>query len=183
MTRANPGGTTHTLTSDMRRRLVACAGETPAHMLVVHVGTQSLDVVHDGRITASYPVSTSRRGVGNRDGSFKTPDGVHRVAEKIGGGAPMGRVFRDRIDTGETCSGTDCGENLILTRILRLEGLEEGRNRGPGIDSYERFIYIHGTNHEDAVGTPMSHGCVVMRNADVIEVYNAVEVGTIVVID
>jgi hypothetical protein len=172
----------HALTSDMRRRLVACAGETPAHMLVVHVGTQSLDIVRDGRMTASYPVSTSRWGVGNRDGSFKTPDGIHRVAEKIGGGAPMGRVFRDRIDTGENVGGQS-DENLILTRILRLEGLEEGRNRGAGIDSYERFIYIHGTNHEDAVGTPFSHGCVVMRNADVIEVYNAVEVGTIVVID
>ena len=80
-----------------------------------------------------------------------TPPGVHRVCEKIGSGAPAGRIFRDRIDTGEDWPIGKPEENLILSRILRLEGLEQGLNKGKGIDSYERYIYIHGTNNEDRV--------------------------------
>jgi lipoprotein-anchoring transpeptidase ErfK/SrfK len=112
-----------------------------------------------------------------------TPPGVHRVKEKYGHGVPVGRVFRDRLDTGDTWTIGEPGDNLILTRILRLEGLEDGINRGPGIDSYERYIYIHGTNNETSIGSPASHGCVCMTNKDVIELFDAVPEGTIVVID
>ncbi|MBD3392485.1 MAG: L,D-transpeptidase family protein [Chitinivibrionales bacterium] len=167
----------------MRGKIAACIGTVPSQYVTISPARQRLSVVKNGDVGASYPVSTSRFGIGNREGSFMTPPGVHRIAEKIGDGARPGTVFRDRLDTGEVWDGRARADNLILTRILRLEGLEDGINRGPGIGSFERYIYIHGTDKEESIGTPISHGCVCMRNADVIALYNTVEVGTIVVID
>ena len=164
-------------------RIRRCAGAVPRRFLYVTIASQRLCVVDNNAVTLSFPVSTSRFGAGNRDGSLMTPRGVHRVAEKIGHGAPRGRIFRDRKDTGETWDGCACGDNLILTRIIRLEGCEDGVNRGPGIDSYERYIYIHGTDKEERIGTPLSHGCVCMRNDDIVTLFDAVEEGTVVVID
>ncbi len=158
-------------------------GTVPARYVAVDTGAQRLFVMSGENIDKSYPVSTSARGTGNREGSFKTPRGVHRIIEKYGAGAPLGRVFRDRIDTGEDWPVGTPGENLILTRILRLEGLEPGVNKGPGIDSYERYIYIHGTNNERRIGEPFSQGCVCMLNADVVEVFDSIEEGTVVFID
>jgi lipoprotein-anchoring transpeptidase ErfK/SrfK len=158
-------------------------GAVPDRYLAVATEHQRLYVVDKGKIDRSYAVSTSSRGTGNREGSLQTPRGVHRVCEKYGAGAPIGRVFRDRIDTGEDWPIGKRGENLILTRILRLEGLEEGVNKGPGIDSYERYIYIHGTNNEHRIGQPFSQGCVCMMNADVVELYDLIAEGTIVHID
>jgi UDP-N-acetylmuramate--alanine ligase len=148
--------------------------------LVVSIETQSLLVCADETIIKRYNASTSRFGNGNRENSLKTPLGVHRIKEKYGSGAPSGRVFRDREDTGEDWDHSLSGDNLILSRILRLEGLEEGINKGAGVDSYERFIYIHGTGREDLVGTPLSHGCVCMRNDDIIRLFETVNEGTIV---
>jgi UDP-N-acetylmuramate--alanine ligase len=151
--------------------------------LIVSLEEQRLFVCRNDSLITHYACSTSRFGNGNRENSLKTPLGLHRIKEKYGAGAPPGRVFRDREDTGEDWDHKQNGDNLILTRILRLEGLEEGINKGPGIDSYERYIYIHGTGREDLIGTPLSHGCVCMRNQDVIRLFDTVPEGTLVYID
>ncbi len=151
--------------------------------LVVSIETQTLLVCANETIVERYAVSTSRFGNGNRENSLKTPLGIHRIKETYGAGAPPGRVFRDREDTGEEWDHKQNGDNLILTRILRLEGLEEGINKGAGVDSYERYIYIHGTGREDLIGTPLSHGCVCLRNLDVIRLFDIVREGTLVYID
>ncbi len=151
--------------------------------IVVSIETQTLLVCTKDSVVERYNASSSRYGVGNRENSLKTPVGVHRIKEKFGDGAPAGRVFRDREDTGEDWDHSRTGDNLILTRILRLEGLEEGINKGSGIDSYERYIYIHGTGREDLIGTPLSHGCVCMRNHDIIRLFEMVKAGTLVYID
>ncbi len=151
--------------------------------LVVSIEKQTLLVCANDTIVERYDASTSRFGNGNRENSLKTPLGLHRIKEKFGAGAPAGRVFRDREDTGEDWDHSQTGDNLILTRILRLEGLEEGINKGPGVDSYERYIYIHGTGREDLIGTPLSHGCVCLRNHDIIRLFETVKEGTLVYID
>jgi len=151
--------------------------------LVVSIEEQALFVCADGTIIDRYDASTSRFGNGNRENSLKTPLGVHRIKEKFGAGAPHGRVFRDREDTGEDWDHSQTGDNLILTRILRLEGLEDGINKGPGVDSYERYIYIHGTGREDLIGTPLSHGCICLRNHDISRLFETVKEGTVVYID
>jgi lipoprotein-anchoring transpeptidase ErfK/SrfK len=152
-------------------------------LITVIVSEQKLYFVEKNGMMKIYPVSTSVNGMGNVDGSLKTPAGVHKICEKYGHNAPIGRIFRDRIDTGEDWPIDMPGENLILTRILRLEGLEDGINRGHGIDSYERYIYIHGSGNEQHIGTPWSHGCVCMKNADVVDLFELAEEGTIVLID
>ena len=100
----------------------------------------------DGNAEKEYPCSTSRFGPGNAEGSEKTPVGLHRIAEKYGDGEPLGMIFSSREPTGKTAavnhSPTPSGADLITTRILRLEGLQPGLNKGRGIDSYERYIYI-----------------------------------------
>ncbi len=151
--------------------------------LVVSIETQMLLVCVKDAIVERYDVSTSRFGNGNRENSLKTPLGLHRIREKYGAGAPAGRVFQDREDKGIDWDHGQAGDNLILTRILRLEGLEEGINKGAGVDSYERYIYIHGTGREDLIGTPLSHGCVCMRNHDIIGLSETVKEGTLVYID
>jgi len=151
--------------------------------LVVSIEEQALYVCANDTIIERYDASTSRFGNGNRENSLKTPLGLHRIREKYGAGAPPGRVFRDREDTGEDWDHRQNGDNLILTRILRLEGLEAGINKGPGVDSYERYIYIHGTGREDRIGTPLSHGCVCLRNRDIIRLFDTVKEGTPVFID
>lgn len=151
--------------------------------LVQSIEEQALMVCAKGRVINRYDASTSRFGFGTREQSFKTPPGIHRIREKIGSGAPMGRIFRDRRDGGVDWDGSTGGDNLILTRILRLEGLEEGVNRGAGVDSYERFIYIHGTNREESVGSPLSHGCIAMRNGDIVRLFDDVSEGTLVYIE
>jgi len=151
--------------------------------LVVSIETQALLVCAQDGIVERYRCSTSRFGNGNRENSLKTPLGVHRIKEKYGAGAPAGRVFRDREDMGTDWDHSQTGDNLILTRILRLEGLEQGINKGPDVDSYERYIYIHGTGREDLIGTPLSHGCVCLRNLDIIRLFELVKEGTAVYID
>ena len=158
-------------------------GIVPERYIVVDTATQQLFVVENGDVDKRYHVSTSSKGTGNREGSFQTPQGVHRICEKYGDGAPAGRIFRDRLDTGENWPVGMQGENLVLTRILRLEGLEQGINKGPGVDSYDRYIYIHGTNNEHRIGSPNSQGCICMKNADIIELFNSIEEDTIVFID
>jgi len=135
---------------------------------------------HDALI-AEYPVSTSMFGAGNQSGSFKTPLGHHQICEKIGQQMPADEVFIGRQPQGrlsELAAITDLPEDIITARILRLTGLEEGVNKGDGIDSFERYIYIHGTSDEDNIASPVSHGCVRMRNNDIIELFDKVDVNT-----
>jgi len=151
--------------------------------LVQSIETQTLFVCEKGTVIERYDASTSRFGNGIRENSFKTPLGIHRIREKIGSGAPAGRIFKARKDTGIDWDHQSIEDNLILSRILRLEGLEEGINKGPGVDSYERFIYIHGTNREDLIGIPLSHGCLALRNVNIVSLFDIVREGTIVYID
>lgn len=129
-----------------------------------------------------FPVSTARNGAGEQEGSFCTPRGVHRIAQKIGEAAPLFAVFKARVATGEIWTpqldAEEPGRDWILSRILWLDGLEPGRNQGGNVDSHERYIYIHGTNEEGKIGTPVSHGCIRMRNADVVTLFDQVAVDT-----
>ncbi len=134
---------------------------------------------------ASYPVSTSRNPPSCKENSFGTPMGLHKIEEKIGHGVPEGGVFIGREYTGKHFSEFPLEErqkNLITTRILRLRGLEEEKNRGSGCDSYNRYIYIHGTNHEERVGRPFTAGCPVLKDGDLLDIFNRSEEGTLVLI-
>ena len=143
----------------------------------VSIRDQQLTLNENEKPIRTYPVSTSRFGIGTEEGSLKTPVGRFRVGEKIGSEIPSGTVFVGRVplEPGEAPPPT---EDLVMSRILWLDGLEE-RNA----NTRDRFIYIHGTKHEDKIGTAASHGCVRMRNADVIELFDLVDEGTQVVIE
>lgn len=129
-----------------------------------------------------YPVSTAASGPGEASGSHCTPRGRHRIAEKIGAGLPLCSAFKARVPTGEIWTpeldAENPGRDWILSRILWLEGLEPGRNRGGNVDTHNRYIYIHGTHEEHRIGTAASHGCIRMKNADVAELFDRVKVGT-----
>ncbi|MGN0853775.1 MAG: L,D-transpeptidase family protein [Kiritimatiellia bacterium] len=147
---------------------------------LVDVARQRMTVSRGGTVVRVYRVSTSRAGVGAREGSGRTPPGRHRVVRLFGHHAAPGQVFvsrravKGRILPPAAWRAADGGD-CVLTRILRLEGLEPGVNAGPGIDSFARFIYIHGTNQEQLLGTPASHGCIRLANADVIDLFNLVK--------
>ena len=142
----------------------------------ISVDDQQLHLKQGGELINSYPVSTAAKGVGSQNDSFRTPTGNFRIAEKIGDDAEPATIFRGRIGQG-SWDGCNCDHDLILTRILWLDGLDDG-NR----DTKKRFIYIHGTNHESKLGTPASCGCVRMAAKDIIELFNLVETGTSVTI-
>ena len=156
--------------------------ELPSRVVIVDADLQRLLLVEAGQIVADYPVSTAAAGISGEDGSLRTPPGWHRIDARIGDGAPAGAVFMSREHTGDLWRGEPRDEDLILTRVLTLDGLEEGINRGAGHDSLARYIYIHGTNHEGALGRPASHGCVRMANHDVIDLFDRVAEGDPVVV-
>lgn len=148
----------------------------------VDVAAQRLDLLDGDRLLANWPVSTALKGVGERKHSEQTPRGAHYVRARIGDGLPAGAVLRGRRPTGETWSPALSAQfperDWILTRILWLSGLEPGRNRLGDVDSMQRYIYIHGTPDSEPMGEPRSHGCVRMRNADLLDLYARVPVGT-----
>ena len=151
--------------------------------ILVSIARQRLTVFDDaGRAVRSYPVSTAAQGAGERSGSFRTPRGKHLVRAKIGAGQPSGAVFVARRASGEVHSPALAAEHphrdWILTRILWLSGCEPGVNRLGDVDTMRRFVYIHGTPDTEPVGTPGSHGCIRMRNRDVIELFDLVPVYT-----
>ena len=140
-----------------------------------------MKLIENNEIVLEYSISTSRFGIGNKVGSCKTPLGLHKICEKIGKGAPVGSIFKARKNTGEIAkldSENPYGDDLITTRIIRLNGLQDGVNKGDGIDSYKRYIWIHGTAEENRIGKPASHGCIRMRNDDIVELFDNVRVGT-----
>ncbi|MCK5525231.1 MAG: L,D-transpeptidase [Thiomargarita sp.] len=125
-----------------------------------------------------YPVSTSKYGIGSQAGSNKTPLGLHYIDKKMGDGAPEGMIFKARRSTGKIAKMNAPGAgDLVTTRIMWLKGLEPGGNSGRGIDSYKRYIYIHGTAEENKIGEPASHGCIRMYNSDVIDLFERVTEG------
>ena len=144
----------------------------------VSVDDQTFRLIKNGRVVWQAPCSTAENGVGAVENSYQTPPGWHAVARKIGEDAPWGQVFRARVPTSEIWRpGMDLGEDLVLTRVLELEGLEPGKNRGGNVDSRRRHIYVHGTNGEDQIGQPVSHGCIRLLNDDVIALFELVEEG------
>jgi hypothetical protein len=165
-----------------REKISQTYPDAPEQFILVDTASQQLFHIEKDKAVRSFTISTSRFGIGSHEGSNQTPLGIHRIVAKIGDGAPPGRIFKNRQDTGADWQPGLTEENLILTRILRLEGLEDGVNRGPGIDSFERYIYIHGTNQESRIGTPLSHGCICMKNSDIIELFDAVPEGIAVFI-
>jgi len=143
----------------------------------ISIRDQRLTLKEGETLIRTYPVSTSRFGIGTEEGSLKTPIGRFRVAEKIGDGLPSDTVFQSRVPL-KADDPLPPTEDLVMSRILWLDGLDEHNT-----NTRERFIYIHGTKHEDKIGNPASHGCVRMRNADVIELFDLVDVGAPVVIE
>src|SRR5688500_6909130 len=141
----------------------------------IHVPSQTLDLLEEsGAILRCYVVSTSRYGLGSEPGSNKTPTGRFRIAEKHGDGAAPGEIFISRVPTGNFGEEND-EKDHVQTRILWLEGLDP-----ENANTYDRYIYIHGTTAESLLGTPASHGCVRMSNLDVIDLYDRVTPGTLV---
>ena len=153
--------------------------------LFVRISTQTMQFYRAGALARSFVISTSRRPPSNVKGSLGTPRGLHQIAERVGAGQPPGMVFKARVATGhhfsELPASADTG-NLITTRILWLRGLEPGVNAGGDVDTYDRFVYIHGTNREDLLGTPQSAGCVLMRNLEILQLFEDVRAGDLVLI-
>ena len=139
----------------------------------------------EDKVIQYYPISTSKFGLGQKQGSFKTPAGIHKIAQKIGAEEPVGRVFKAREATDDICLAEDfTGEDDVITsRILWLEGLQPGYNCDAEVDTYKRYIYIHGTADESHIGQPASIGCIRMRNLDVIKLFKQVEVNDLVIIE
>ena len=150
-----------------------------SQIFIVDVEKQQLIGMKNDVVFISYPISTSRFGVGAKKYSYKTPPGLHQIAHKVGDGEPLGMIFKSKKAVGrlydpiEDQNKTD----IITTRILHLKGLEKGVNLGGNVDSYQRAIYIHGTHQESRIGTPASRGCIRMLNRDVLALYENVKEG------
>jgi lipoprotein-anchoring transpeptidase ErfK/SrfK len=149
----------------------------------ISISQQCLTLTDDqGAVLQRYTVSTAAKGAGEQMGSYQTPRGQHRIRAKIGAGLPLGAVLRGRRPTGEICTPTlmaaQPDKDWILTRILWLCGEEPGVNRGGQVDTMRRYVYIHGTPDETSLGVPGSHGCIRMRNAELVELFDRVPVGT-----
>jgi len=152
-------------------------------VLIVSVGGQAISLFEktsaSWRLGRKMRCSTSRFGVGQAEGSNCTPLGLHRIAEKIGAGEPAGTVFKSRQAVGHT-SQPEFSDAKITTRILWLEGLEPGFNRGGSVDSHARYIYIHGTADQASIGKPASCGCIHLADADLIPLFDLLPAGTLV---
>ena len=157
--------------------LASCAAPDTQHRIVISTRDQKLAVLDRGNLLATYPVSTSKFGLGDRPGSRFTPLGQLQIAEKIGDNAPPGAVFKDRRRTGEIVLANSPGRDPIVTRILWLRGRES-----QNANAFARDIYIHGTPEERLIGMPASYGCIRMRSTDVVQLYNIVGVGAAVTI-
>ena len=152
----------------------------------VDISEQRLYLIENSLIKASYPISTSKYGEGSIENSFKTPLGKHSIKEMIGEEAEINTIFTSRINTKRSATIIDQFEDTdndyVTSRIMWLDGEEDGLNKGGIVDSFRRYIYIHGTHEEGLIGTKASHGCIRMFNYDVIELFNLVNIGTKVLI-
>src|SRR6478735_3383297 len=157
--------------------IASCAAPDTRHQIVISTRDQKLALLDRGNLLATYPVSTSKFGLGDRPGSRFTPLGQLQIAEKIGDNAVPGAVFKDRRRTGEIVLANSPGRDPIVTRILWLRGLES-----QNANAFARDIYIHGTPEESRIGSPASYGCIRMRSRDIIDLYDHVHIGTHVTI-
>ena len=150
--------------------------------IVVDISEQRLYLLNDQLILHSYPISSSKYGEGSTENSFKTPLGMHEIKRKIGDEAKLNSIFVARRNTNKLAEivkmNIDTEDDHVTSRILWLDGKEEGVNRGKGIDSFQRYIYIHGTHEEGLIGKKASHGCIRMFNNDVVSLYEYVKEGT-----
>lgn len=156
-------------------------------ILVIDTSHQTLSLYKMGKIVQSYSISSAKNGNGQEEGSEKTPLGLHAICSKYGEGARPYTIFRARKNTGEIWSSKKKyrQDDLVLTRILCLQGLEEGVNlgkdsKGTTVDSELRLIYIHATNHEEDLGSPASKGCIRMSSEDIIDLFDQVPIGSLV---
>jgi len=149
----------------------------------VSIADQMFRIVKNDMVVWQASCSTSAKGPGSKKNSYKTPLGWHSVAEKVGDEKPWGQVFVEKIPTRQVWRpGDPVKEDLVLTRVMALTGEEPGKNKGGDVDSYARYIYIHGTNDEKQIGKPVSHGCVRLTNDAVIAAYERIPVKTFVLI-
>ncbi len=155
--------------------------------ILINISEQKLTYFVDEEPKIQYSISTAKNGIGNKENSYKTPLGKHIICEKIGTDVKLATIFKWKYPTKQIAEinpkNTDNSDDLITTRIMCLEGLEIGINKGGGIDSKHRNIWIHGTQDEKSIGTSASHGCIRMKNDDIVELYNLVCVGTKVIIN
>lgn len=153
----------------------------PDSFIDISISSQRLSLIRDGQVLQTYPISSAKNGIGELMGSECTPTGWHRIRAKIGTEQPICSVFVGRRPTGEIYSPELQQQNpqrdFVLTRILWLGGLEPGKNRYGRVDSTWRYIYIHGCPDQFIDGTPSSHGCIRMKNLDLIELFDRVFVG------
>ena len=171
---------------DITRKVTNYVSTDYSELLFVSIENQKMYHIKEGAIVKKYIISSSEYGTGSEAGSNKTPLGLHKVKEKYGDNTPIngritGRVFYGDIATIYT-DKTKSKNDDITSRIFWLEGMEKGKNQGKGIDSFSRYIYIHGTSEEGRLGKPASHGCIRMKNKEVINLYKLIEVGTLVLI-
>ena len=164
----------------------AYPSETLSEFLYVGIRRQKMYHIKNNKIFSTYPVSTSYKGAGNNIGSFKTPTGLHFIAEKIGDNAPVATLFINKKNTGKVVpvniTEVSSNKDEITSRVLSLKGLQQGINKGKKYDTFARGIYIHGTSDEASIGKPSSHGCIRMKNDDIIELFDLLSVGTKVVL-
>ena len=153
-------------------------------MIYIDSSIQKLYLFRDDTLVFESKISTSLYGMGCLEDTFKTPTGLHLIASKIGSGLPAGTLFKHRKPTDQTIKqNPPASHDYITSRILRLSGLEEGINKGGNVDSYRRYIYIHGTPHSKMLGSASSHGCIRMSDNDVIELFDLVNENSLVLID
>tara|TARA_R110002049_G_scaffold122342_3_gene277179 strand:- start:3095 stop:3703 length:609 start_codon:yes stop_codon:yes gene_type:complete len=152
----------------------------------ISIKRQKLFHIKNQSIAAEYAISSAKKGVGQEMYSEKTPEGLHIVKEKIGDQLPIGAILRERVFNGQISTiyldSTDIYDDDVTTRIIWLGGMEEGINKGGNVDTYKRYIYIHGTPEEGLIGQPASHGCIRMLNTDIIALYNSIDLNTPVLI-
>ena len=157
--------------------------DTDGDVLYVSVRSQRMYHVRARQMMKEYVISTSAKGLGSEQDSYRTPTGLHYVRQRIGAGLPPWSVLKDRVPTGEIADSNSVEtRDVITSRILWLCGMESGLNAGGNVDSFGRWIYIHGTADECSLGTPSSHGCIRMRNSDVITLFDQIPLGALVVI-
>lgn len=151
----------------------------------ISISKQALYLIENDTISKTYIISSAKAGTGNHSGSYKTPLGMHCISEKIGDDAPLATIFKARKSTHKcakilTSPDEKTDADNITTRILWLSGLETGINKGGNVDSHNRYIYIHGTDEEGRLGQAVSHGCIRMGNQDVIDLFDRIQIGTLV---
>ena len=158
--------------------------ESPVQLLneakiIINISEQKLYLYKmNDELVKDYPISSSKYGIGSKANTGKTPLGLHKIENKIGADSPTGTIFKGRKNTGKIANIDAENGDLVTTRIMWLKGLEAGKNLGKGIDSYKRYIYIHGTAEESKIGQPASHGCIRMLNHDVIDLFDRVQENT-----